>query len=139
MAYIRDIADSLARVLEHGTTLSPHRVAGYAANAEFWLIEVEHCFGVLDGYSKRFRAMRAATDAYVVDQPLDPERADSDTRTTKNLKDFEVTELRESVATAARGFFRRCAELSLLSDDLLRRADQLLNLEYDDSLPHQTV
>jgi hypothetical protein len=139
MAYIRDIADSLVQVLEHGTALSPHRVAGYAANAEFWLNEVEHCFAVLDGYSKRFRVMRAATDAFVADHPLDPERADSDTRTTKNLKDFEVTELRESVATAARSFFRRCAELSLLSDDLLRHADQLLNLEYDDSPPHQNV
>ena len=139
MAYVRDISDSLTRVFEHGTSLAPHRIAGYAANTEFWLAEVEHCFAVLDGYSKRFRAMRDATARYVSDHPIDPARADSDTRTTQNLKDFEIKELRESVATAARAFFRRCAELALLPDDLLRRADQLLNLEYDDSLPRQTV
>lgn len=139
MAYVRNLADSLTRVLGHGAGLSPHRVAGYAANGEFWLGEIEHCFAVLDGYSKRFYAMRHATNAYAADHPLDPQRADSDTGTTGNLKDFEIKELRESVATAARAFFRRCAELALLPDDLLRRADQLLNLEYDDSRPHQTL
>lgn len=139
MAYVRDISDSLTRVLQHGASLAPHRIAGYAANAEFWLAEVERCFAVLDGYSKRFRSMREATAAYVRDHPIDPQRADSDTRTTPNLKDFEVKGLRESVATAARAFFRRCAQLDLLSADLLRRADQLVNLDYDDSVPTPTV
>ena len=139
MAYVRDISDSLTRVLQHGASLTPHRIAGYAANAEFWLAEVEHCFAVLDGYSKRFRAMREATAAYVTDHPVDPQRADSDTRTTANLKDFEIKELREAVATAARAFFRRCAELELLSPEVLARADQLVNLEYDDSVPTPTV
>jgi len=139
MAYVRDIADSLTRVLQHGSTLSPHRVAGYAANAEFWLSEIEHCFAVLDGYSRRFYAMRHATNAYITDHPLDPQRADSDTGTSNNLKDFEIKELRESVATAARAFFRRCAELELLSSALLHRADQLVNLDYDDSVPTPTV
>ena len=139
MAYVRDISDTLTRVLQHGTSLTPHRIAGYAANAEFWLGEIEHCFAVLDGYSKRFRAMRQATAAYVSDHPIDPQRADSDTRTTANLKDFEIKELRESVATAARGFFRRCIELGLLSDALTQRADRLLNLELDDAPSDKTV
>ena len=139
MAYVRDISDTLARVLQHGTALTPHRIAGYAANAEFWLGEVEHCFAVLDGYSKRFRAMRAATAAYVSDHPLDRQRTDSDTRTTANLKDFEIKELRDSVTTAARAFFRRCRELGLLSDVVRQRADRILNLDLDDAPSHPTV
>lgn len=133
MAYVRDISDSLKRVLEHSVSLAPHRIAGYAANAEFWLTEVEHCFAVLDGYSKRFRGMREATTDYVGDHPLDPQRADRDTRTTANLKDLEIKELRESVAAAARAFFRRCIELELLSHALAQRADRVLNLELDDA------
>ena len=139
MAYVRDISGSLTRVLQHGASLTPHRIAGYAANADFWLHEVEHCFAVLDGYSKRFYAMRHATNAYAADHPLDPQRADSDTGTTANLKDFEIKELRDSVATAARALFRRCAELELLSPEVLVRADRLVNLDYDDSVSTPTV
>ena len=138
--YVIDIANPLVRVLDHAATLAPHRVAGYAANAAFWLDEVEHCFAVLDGYSKRFYAMRHATTDYVANHPVDPQRSDSVTATTQNIKDFQVKEARDVVADAARKFFRRCAKLDFLSSELMARADQLLNLQKDDSVSeHETV
>jgi hypothetical protein len=88
--YLFDIADSLGRVLKHAGSLAPHRLAGYAANGEFWLGEVEHCFAVLDGYQKRFYSMRHATTAYSSQHPVDSERSDGDTATTNKVKDFEL-------------------------------------------------
>jgi hypothetical protein len=72
MPYVIELADSLARVLNRGAALASHRVAGYAAHAEFWLGEIEHCFAVLDGFEKRFYARRHATNAYAADHPIDP-------------------------------------------------------------------
>jgi hypothetical protein len=132
MPYVIDLAASLAQVLNRGAALAPHRVAGYAANAEFWLGEIEHCFAVLDGFEKRFYAMRRATTAYVTDHPINPGRSDAYTGTTNNIKDSELKEARAAVARAARAFFRRCEKLQLLSNELLARADRLVNLELDD-------
>jgi len=137
--YAFDITNPLISVLEHASILPPHRIAGYAANAEFWLDEIEHCFAVLDGYEKRFYAMRRATTAYVKGHPLESGVADTDTRTTHNIKDFQLKDLRETVAAGARAFFRRCREFQLLTPELLSRVDQLVNLDYDDSVPTQTV
>jgi hypothetical protein len=119
-------------VLQHAAKLPPHRIAGYAANAEFWLSEIEHCFAVIDGYEKRFYAMRHATTAYIADHALESELAGTDTSTRHNIKDFQLKELRDSVAAAGRTFFRRCRELELVSPELLHSADRLLNLEYED-------
>jgi hypothetical protein len=129
MSYVIDTASALADVLSHAAALSPHRVAGYAANAEFWLTEVQRCFQVLDGYEARFARMREATDAYVSLHPIDPQRSDArDTHTTKNIKDHEIHAARRSVAQAACAFFSRCAELGLLSPKLFEPIDDLLEL-----------
>ena len=129
MPYVLDTASSLAEVLSHAAALSQHRVAGYAANADFWLSEVQHCFEVLDGYDARFSRMRDATDAYVRLHPLDPQRSDAkDTHTTKNIKDHEIRAARRRVSDAASAFFTRCAELGLLAPELSAPIDELLGI-----------
>jgi ElaB/YqjD/DUF883 family membrane-anchored ribosome-binding protein len=137
MPYVLDTASSLAEVLNHAARLSQHRVAGYAANADFWLAEVRHCFEVLDGYDARFVRMREATDAYVSLHPLDSQRSDaSDTSTTKSIKDHEIRAARRSVSDAACAFFGRCAELGLLAPELSAPIDELLGLPlYGDAPP----
>ncbi len=129
MSYVLDTASSLAEVLNHAARLSPHRMAGYAANAAFWLGEVQHCFAVLDGYVARFERMRDGTDTYVSLHPLDPERADAgDTRTTRNHKDHEIRAARRGVSDAACAFFTRCADLGLLAPELPAPIDELLGI-----------
>lgn len=129
MPYILDTALSLAQVLSHAARLAPHRVAGYAANAAFWLAEVRHCFEVLDGYEMRFRLMADATDAYVALHPLDPDQQDAgDPHTTKRLRDHELRAARRSVSEAACAFFRRCSDLGLLPPELADPVDELLGL-----------
>jgi len=129
MPYVLDTASSLAEVLSHAAALSQHRVAGYAANAAFWLSEVQHCFEVLDGYHARFNRMRDATDAYVRLHPPDPQRSDAkDTHTTRNIKDHEIRAARRKVSDSASAFFARCAELGLLAPELATPIDELLGL-----------
>ena len=60
MAYIDEITAPVVRVLSHASQLPPHRFAGYAANADFWVGEVRHCLDVIDGYDKRFRKLKDA-------------------------------------------------------------------------------
>jgi hypothetical protein len=129
MAYVIEIADSLSRVFERAASLPPHRLAGYSANSAFWLSEVRHCLDALAGHEHRFQQMRSATEAYIAEHPLDPHRKDSDTRTTRATKDFELDTAKQSLTAAARKFFYRCDALDLLPADLRSQVDALINLE----------
>lgn len=64
MSYSTVIADTLAETLARFATLNPHQRSGHAANLEFWLSEVRHGVEVIDGYGRRFEAMKAAQEAY---------------------------------------------------------------------------
>ena len=62
--YVEDIARSLSRTLEHAAGLPPVRVAGYAANIDFWLSEALHCLDVIKGYPDRYRHFEDAQLEY---------------------------------------------------------------------------
>jgi hypothetical protein len=129
MAYVIEIADALSRVLERAASLPPHRVAGYSANSAFWLSEVRHCLDAIAGHEDRFRRMRSATNTYVAAHPLAAHRKDSDTRTTRGTKDFELDAAKDALTAAARKFFHRCDALDLLAGDLRSEVDAVINLE----------
>jgi len=125
MSYVIEQTESLVRVLERAAPLAAHRLAGYAANAEFWASEVCRCRELLDGYFDRYRRMKQGTEDYLRQHPIDPRQSDSDTRTTRSTKDAEIREMRRRLDDAARRFFGRLHEAGLLSNE---RADELERL-----------
>jgi len=43
-------------VLNHAAGCRDHRVVGHAANAEFWIAEINYCLAVIDGFSQTIEA-----------------------------------------------------------------------------------
>src|SRR3954454_1343197 len=64
MSFSTDVADVVAKQLSRLTTLNRHQLAGQVANLDFWLGEVRHALGVIDGYGVRFVRMHGAEEAY---------------------------------------------------------------------------
>lgn len=126
MSYIVEQTESLLRVLEHVSPLSTHRLAGYAANAEFWASEICHCRELLDGYFGRYQRMKQGTEDYLREHPIDPRQFDSDTRTTRNTKDAEIRDLRRRLNETSNRFFSRLSETNLLSDKRIDEISRLL-------------
>lgn len=67
--YIDRLCDALVDVLERAVTGSADRLAGYAANVEFWLEEAQHCLRLIDGYEDRFAKFHEAQQAVVASRP----------------------------------------------------------------------
>lgn len=67
MAYSVDVATLLTNQLSKFITLNRHQLAGQVANLEFWIDEVRHCLGVIDGYPRRFEQLKEAQAKYVAE------------------------------------------------------------------------
>jgi ElaB/YqjD/DUF883 family membrane-anchored ribosome-binding protein len=129
MSYVIEQTESLLRVLERAAPFAPHRLAGYAANAEFWASEVRHCRELLDGYFERYRHMKQGTDDYLREHPIDSQQLDSDTRTTRSTKDSEIREMRRRLDEASGCFFGRLRDADLLTDERIVELERLLGHE----------
>jgi hypothetical protein len=68
MSYSTEISKKLTETLARFATLNPHQLAGHVANLDFWLAETRHCVEVIEGYKKRFEAMKAAQMEYVAEK-----------------------------------------------------------------------
>lgn len=109
MTYIDDISSAVVRVLTHACDGPPHRFAGYAANADFWVAEVRHCLDVIDGYEKRFRKLKAAVAGGWETPPP----------THKSTIPSDRTAARRALRDAARRFLARCEKTQALSNEEL--------------------
>ena len=63
--YIDRLCGALTDVLERATGGSADRLAGYAANLDFWIDEAEHCLRVIDGYEERYQRFHEAQQEVV--------------------------------------------------------------------------
>ncbi len=129
MSYVIEQTESLLRVIDRATPAAAHRLAGYAANAEFWASEIRHCRELLDGYFERYQRMKQATEDYLSEHPVDPQRSDSDTRTLRNTKDSEVREMRRRLDEATGRFFGRMRDAELLTEQGTAELERLLGHE----------
>lgn len=132
MSYSVELAQALTAVLERVGKYKTHRLAGYAANADFWLDEIAHTLEVLEGYIGRWKKMREATDRWVDEHPLGPSDWDLDTRTPRSIKSSELKEITRQLRSAAKFFLVRCLRSGLLSDQQRRRAEEVLGFEISD-------
>ncbi len=92
MSYLEEITAPLTKVLSHHAQLPASQLAGHAANVDFWMAEVAHRLMVIDGYQKRFKAMREAQlqhpGAHGVVPPPQRSTSDEDRKTlARDLRD----------------------------------------------------
>jgi hypothetical protein len=133
MSYVLEQTEALVAVLERAAPFTPHRLAAYAINAEFWASEVHHCHELLDGYIQRWQRMRQATDDYVREHPISQEQQDSDTRTSRHTKDSEIRAARLRLDAAAQRFFTRCHRAGLLSGERVAEIESMLSYQLEES------
>jgi hypothetical protein len=129
MSYVTEQTESLLRVLERAAPFAAHRLAGYAANAEFWASEVRQCRELLDGYFQRYQQMKQGTEDYLREHPDSPKWVDADTRTTRSTKDSEIREMRRRLDEVAGRFFGRLHDAELLTDERTAELEKLLGHE----------
>jgi len=122
MSYLHELCDALVNVLDHATALHVHRLAGYVANLNFWLEEVDHRLALLNGYAARYASSKQATKEYAKAHPESIQNSSlshsaPSPPTSPSYSDQELWELRERVLASAGRFLVRCRRESLLEGD----------------------
>lgn len=131
--YMEELSDALLRVLDHCAQLDRRRLAGYAANIDFWVSEIQHRLRLVEGYADRRRNMLAGTrQAYSEDISRDPTDASLttpnivDTSTDWETLERDTTELRKKLLASARRFVLKCLTTNLIDEaKLFQIEDQL--------------
>lgn len=120
MAYSTDIADVLAAQLERFVTLNRHQLVGQAANLDFWLAEVGHCFDVIDRYGERFARLDTAQRTSAAEAPA-----------PKRVPEHALRKARRALAGAAFRFLARCRDELILSPGAFRAGCVRIGLDPD--------
>ncbi len=127
MPYIVERTKLLTETFERMSRLPPHRLAGHAANVDYWRSELHCTTESIDSYSNRFRRMKEATNEYLRTSPVaDPDlplhlhhihALKPDTRTTPAVRDSELRELKRALRAAASQFTEACVRSEMLSPE----------------------
>jgi len=127
MAYIVEQTKLLTETFERMSRLPPHRLAGHAANLDYWRSELDRTVESLGSYPSRFRRMKDATNAHLKAVPVpdpypqihlhDTHSLIPDTRTTPAVRDSELQDLRRAICAAAAKFAEACLRSEVLSPE----------------------
>ncbi len=137
MAFSDDLAALVARQLERFMTLDRHRLAGQAANLDFWVGEARHALDVLDvldGYDARFRRLELGQAESRARHGLGaPDRFDAPGTPDlpRRAPDGPRRVARRAVADAAHRFLLRCHREGLIPESRLRAACEQLGVGVD--------
>jgi len=142
MVYSSDFArlliDQLARIAGENR----HQLVGHMANLDFWLSEVRHCLGVIDGYSARFANLKAAQTKYVSEHVTTAAEFDDPVVYYDRVahhsvlprpawSDVDRKETRRALCDAVYRFLRRCYRDKLLDESSFRKACDSLGMGVD--------
>jgi hypothetical protein len=130
--YMNQLCDALMLVFDRCATLPRRRLAGYAANLEFWIDEALHRLRLIDGFVERRRRMISGTQAVYFDDirragPRERVRR-AEELTTPNGKDVSADwealeqyaqELRQRVVKSIKRFVRKCLATELITKEKL--------------------
>lgn len=109
--YVRNIGSSIVTALASVPSAQPAQVAGYWANSDFWLSELQHLMDVNNGYESRLDRMKAAHDAFMgSDRP--PNRDINGTPRQTVVPTSRSSE-RKNVVGAARASIQALADRAL--------------------------
>lgn len=135
MAYSQEIAYLLTQQLLRFVTLNPHQLAGQVANLDFWMEQVLNCQRVIDGYPKRFEAlkqaeMQHAQEHHTVEFDLDDRFGTSahPPPRPRRVPSHELSQARKELCDAAYRFLIRCYSARLISEEKLRECCKLLDI-----------
>jgi hypothetical protein len=128
MAYIEDVALALIRVLEHAALHKDIRLAGYAANIDFWANEIRHCKDCIAGYEGRFQRMKEARIEFANVKGLEVQSE----WTTRSLTNDEIDRISKRLESAATNFLRACR--SFLDREKIADLELLLGIRI---VPHR--
>jgi hypothetical protein len=137
MAFTTEMATLVADQLSRFLTLNRHQLAGQAANLDFWIEEVRHALGVIDGCRKRFHRLKVAQARYVrkhatIEFALDdPRGMPLAPDPPHRIRDEELREARRSLADAAYRFLVRCLNDGLISEARIRAKCDALGISID--------
>lgn len=136
MAYSCDIAKLLAEQLAKFVTLNRHQLAGHVGNLDFWLAEVRHALDVIDGYSQRFRQLKAGWTQYVAEHKTaefslrDPDGIERPAAPPRPVPDGDLRDARRLLRENAHRFLTRCCREGLISEATLRSSCESLGLDH---------
>jgi hypothetical protein len=137
MSYSSEIAGILEQQLAKWVTLNRHQLAGHVANLDFWLDEVHHALGVIDGYGPRFERLKAAELKYASEHTTtefllrDPRHTERSPAPPRRVPHSELSEARRSLCDAAYHFLVRCFNEELIAESKLREACDRLGISIE--------
>jgi hypothetical protein len=142
VSYPVEISKTLVETLTRFVTLNPHQLAGHVANLDFWLAEVRHCIEVIDGYRKRFEAMKSAQRGYVAQkrtvefsyrcEGYCPICAKGESALPpKPIPDSQLNEASRALRDAAYHFLVRCYKTGFIDEARLREAANSIDTGID--------
>ena len=133
--YILKQAENLSQTFARMARLPAHRLAGHAANLDFWKQELDRCVKLLATYPQRMRRMKAATNNYLKAKPLVepfiPMEMDHihaltpDVRTTSAIRDSDLETARKELLASASRFIAAVFRENVITED---QADLFLAL-----------
>lgn len=121
--YTLDLASLLTKQLIKFRSLNQHQLAGHVANLDFWSGEVSHVLAVMQGYRRRFQAMKDAQRVNASARKLeefyveyDPEITTAPRRPNP-MPDADLEAAQHALTKAWRDFIVRCCRETLLTPD----------------------
>jgi hypothetical protein len=64
VSYVEEVCNPLIDTLSRTTGIPTFQLAGHVPNLTFWMGEIRHAIGVIDGYAARFENLAAAQADY---------------------------------------------------------------------------
>lgn len=130
MPYVEDITEPLITTLTYAGGLPTQKLAGHAANLEFWVGEVKHAFDVIDGYGERFKKLQDGERKAVelIGLQFHPFRSEKPVR--PGISDYDLKELRRRLTDSACRLLTRCSKEELVSETELEEYAKSLDLDY---------
>jgi hypothetical protein len=107
--YIERLCDALADVLSRAASGTKDRLAGYAANFDFWVDEADHRLRLIKEYDERFKRFREAQERVNTVQWLN---YDLERTSSWNQR----KEARRKVVGAMAKFITRCTKEGLIDE-----------------------
>jgi hypothetical protein len=125
--YILKQAENLSQTFARMAQLPAHRLAGHAANLDFWKAEFTQCMASLTGYPHRIRRMKEATNQYLKQRPVaDPDLPmdmdhlhvlKPDTRTTPAIRDSDLEVVMRQLRASTTRFVEACLRADVITED----------------------
>ncbi len=124
MSYVDDVCYALVRVLDHAVVHKDVRLAGYAANLDFWVEEIRHCLDCLAGYERRHARLVEERREFAAKRriELDP------VLTTRTTTDAELRKLELRLTSAAQRFLKLCCEHGYIDHERQQEIEAYLGI-----------